>query len=375
VSKSRCIVVAGMVAGDPFQGGATWAVLQYVLGLQQLGHDVAVIDPLPPGAVSDTVRTYFASCCAAFGLEGRSALLPLGGDPIGLEWGDIVTLLHKTDVLINLSGRLRDHDLVATVPVRVFVDLDPAFIQLWHAQGIELGLDQHTHHVTVGAAVARPASQLPRGGYDWRPIVPPVVLSEWPACASQPPPRLTTVANWRSYGSITHNGRHFGQKAHAFRSLECLPLFSPVPIDVALSIDPGDEHDRTRLTAAGWQLVDPLAATGDPDRYRRFVQSSWAELGVAKSGYVTGRTGWFSDRSACYLASGRPVIASDTGLGGDSLPLGTGLLTFTSTEEAVECITRVATEYPRHAEAARRIAVEHLDAAQVLDELLAAVLA
>lgn len=368
------VIVAGMIAGDPYQGGATWAVLQYVLGLGRLGHDVVVVDPLPAGPIRPDVRCYFDAVCHRFGLGGRAALVPTGGGPHGMSADDLAGVVAHAAVLVNLSGRWRDHDRVAGIPVRAYIDLDPAFTQLWYAQGADVGLASHTHHVTVGAGIISSASQVPTAGVTWRAILPPVVLERWPA---QPPPAeplLTTVANWRSYGSIEHDGTHYGQKAHAFRRLTGLPAASPVPIAVALSIHPGDDDDRRRLVAAGWRLLDPVGVAGDPDRYQSFVQGSWGELGVAKSGYVAGQTAWVSDRTACYLASGRPAIVQDTGLG-EVLPVGAGLLTFDGVDDGSDAIRDVVAEYDRHAMAARRIAETHLDARNVLSRLMRDLLA
>lgn len=367
--RKDVVIVAGMVAGDPHQGGATWATLQYVIGLGQLGHDVVVVDPVPTRPISSEVVAYFDDVCDRFALHGRAALLPVGGAPHGMSADDLAAALRTAGLLVNLSGRWRDHEVAGQIPVRVYVDLDPAFTQLWHEQGADVGLDHHTHHVTVGAGVADGSSPVPTGGASWQSILPPVVLDRWPMC---PPPAervLTTIANWRSYGSIEHDGTHYGQKAHAFRRLAGLPAASSVPIAVALSIHPGDDRDRAGLVAAGWRLLDPVVAAGDPDRYRSFVQGSWAELGVAKTGYVAGRTAWVSDRTACYLASGRPAIVQNTGLGA-VLPIGAGLIAFDDVDDATEAIDAVAADYRAHAVAARRIAETNLDSRRVLSGLL-----
>jgi hypothetical protein len=363
------ILVAGMLAGDAGQGGASWALLQWVLGLEQLGHDVVVIDPLPDENVEGTTIDYFSALCARHGLAGRAALLPGSGPPIGMHSDDLRVFAAHAEMVFNVSGRLRDDELLARVPLRVYVDVDPGFTQLWHAHGIDMGLPQHTHHLTVGTALPGARSCVPELGLDWRVVLPPVVLDQWPRT---PPPRepvLTSVANWRSYGSVEYQGVRFGQKAHSFRELLPLGSWSPVPIAVALSIHAGDYADRAALAAAGWNLVDPSDAAGDTERYREFVRASWAELGVAKAGYVVGRTGWFSDRSACYLSTGRPVIAQDTGIDG-ALPTGVGLLTFTTVEEAVERIQQLEREYERHASVARCIAEEHLDSRRVLADVI-----
>ena len=146
-------------------------------------------------------------------------------------------------------------------------------------------------------------------------------------------------------------------------------MLSRAPLEIALTISAGDEADRIRLLNAGWRLLDPSSVASTPDAYQRFLARSWAEIGIAKSGYVVGRTGWFSDRSAAYLASGRPVIAQDTGLTG---PLSgeLGLLTFTDPQEAAAGIERVRRDYRKQSVAARRLAEEHLDAKSVLGRLI-----
>ncbi len=364
------IVVSGMIAGDPGQGGATWAVMQYVLTLRSLGHEVLVVDALSTVDVAPQVRAYFDELCVAFGLCGRAALLPRSGPPVGIGEAAFSDFVAGATILINLSGRWRDAERWRHIPCRIYVDMDPGFTQLWHAEGGDVGLDGHSHHVTVGSASVGSGECFPTAGVEWRPILPPVHLDSWPVCAAPQAEVLTSVANWRSYGSVLHNDVHFGQKAHSFRQLIGLPRATAKPIDIALSIHAGDDADRQLLLDAGWGLIDPAAAAGTPQRYQRFVQQSWAELGVAKTGYVNGRTGWFSDRSACYLASGRPVVVEDTGLEG-VLPLGCGVVAFTGVASAAEAIERIAADYPSHAASARSIAEQHLDGRRILSNLIA----
>ncbi len=366
------VVVAGMIAGDPGHGGATWATLQWVLGLAELGHRVTVVDPVDGKRLDDPrVRTYFDAVVDRFALGGRAAIVAPHGATYGIDAAPLAVRLDEADVLINLSGRWRDPRLHA-IPLRVYVDLDPAFTQLWHAEGSDVGLAGHTHHATVGAAVAQPRHPLRVDGIDWLAILPPVVLSLWPRRPAPPTATLSTVANWRSYGSITRDGEHYGQKAHSFRTLADVPRKSAVPIEIALSIHPGDHADHDALHGAGWKLVDPGRAAGDPDRYADFVAASWAEFGVAKSGYVTGRTGWVSDRTACYLATGRPAVLQNTGLDG-VLPIGSGVLTFDDVDGAIDAIERLAADYDHHADAAAGIALELLDSRKVIAALLAEV--
>jgi hypothetical protein len=317
-----------MVATDPGQGGATWAVLQYVLGLDRLGHEVWLVDP----GEGKEAKRYFDS----LRLGARAFL---GGYP-----GPI------PDVLLNVSGMLRDERILERVPIRVYLDLDPVFNQLWHLQGVDAGLDRHTHHVSVGLHV-------PETGQEWGHTLPPVVLERWPRAEHVELAALTSVGNWRSYGSIEHDGVRYGQKAHSLRRFLGLPDLTGERFALALRIDPGETRDLDALREHGWELLDPDQVAGTPERYAEFVRGSWAELGIAKEGYVTSRSGWFSDRSACYLASGRPVVAQDTGFG-EHLPAGAGLLAFGTLEQAAGAIAELRRDYPRHARAARAIAEE-----------------
>ncbi len=373
------IVVAGMIAGDPHQGGATWAVLQYLLGLRQLGHDVHFIEPvaadkLQPRGTSlsgSANAAYFHSVMRQFEFESCAALLVAGTqETVGLAYDRLRAVTAESDLLINISGLLDDPALTEPIPVRIYLDLDPGFNQLWcAAEGIDVGFDGHTHFVTIGSALGHGDCVIPTCGRSWIATRQPVVLSEWPPAGHLTHDAFTTVANWRGYGSITCNGVFYGQKAHAWRELMALPDKTQEQFLVALAIHPGERDDLLDLAAHGWSLIDPAHVSDTPDRYRAFVQGSKGEIGVAKSGYVRSRCGWFSDRSVCYLASGRPVVAQETGFS-RFLPAGEGLFAFETTDEACAGIGAVVRDYARHSRAARAIAEEYFDASSVLPQLL-----
>jgi hypothetical protein len=233
-----------------------------------------------------------------------------------------------------------------------------------------MGFDLHTHFVTVGVRIGAEDCPIPTLDRNWIPTVPPVALAHWPAATGVPQrDAFTSVGHWRSYGSIEHGGVHYGQRAHALRELFELPRRSSARFEPALGIHPDEVEDLRALRENGWELLDPYAVAGNPDDYAAFVRNSKAELGVAKSGYVNSRSGWFSDRSACYLASGRPVVAQDTGFG-EVLPTGDGLLSFTGVEEAAAAVAAIEDDYDRHARTARELAGEHLDSRKVLPRLL-----
>ena len=257
----------------------------------------------------------------------------------------------RSDLLVNISGMLHDQELLDLIPRRAFLDLDPGFVQLWQeAQGVDMRLDAHTHFVTIGLSIGRPDCAVPTCGRKWITTKQPVVLSHWPVADQVSCQAVTTVANWRGYGSIVHDGVFYGQKAHSLRSLITLPTRTSEIFLLALSIHPEERQDLDALAANRWHLVEPASVAGTPGDYQRFIQGSKAEFGIAKSGYVNVRCGWFSDRSVAYLASGRPVIAQETGFS-RFIPTGEGLFRFETAEDVLEKIGQLNQDYTRHSRA------------------------
>jgi hypothetical protein len=366
------VIVSGMIAATPRQGGAAWAVLQYLLGLRRLGCSVYFMEPVdPPEAMSTDAPRYCEQVMERFGFEDRWALIPpQGADPIGMRRKQIESAAREADLLLNVAGMLSDADILDHVPVRAYLDLDPVFTQFWHsAEGVDMRLDGHTHFVTIADTIGRPGCEIPSCGREWLPTLPPVVLEQWPVATRLEHRDITTVGHWRSYGSIHHNGVQYGQKVHSLRPLIDLPSRTSAPLTLALAIHSDETDDLAALGENGWNLVDPAEVAATPDDYRRFVQGSWAEFGLTKAGYVVSDSGWFSDRSACYLASGRPVIAQDTGFG-RRLPTRAGLFAFSTAEDAVAAIEELQRDYERHSAAARELATTHLDSDRVLGSLL-----
>jgi hypothetical protein len=363
------IVVSGMFGGEPGYGGATWAALQYALGLRKLRQDVLVVELVrehTPASVD-----YFQRVMKDFGLDDCSAMVVAGNrESVGMSYLRVTELTRNADVLLDISGMMAGSELIEHIPIRVYLDLDPAFNQLWSSvDGIDRGFDGHTHFATVGLGIGSAGCSVPTCDHTWITTMPPVVLREWPVAAALTYDAFTTVGNWRSYGPIEHDGIVYGQRAHSFRRFIELPQLTKERLAPALAIHRGDDHDIAALRASGWDLIDPAAVASNPAEYREFVQGSKAELAIAKSGYVVSRCGWFSDRSACYLASGRPVLAQDTGFS-EFLPVGEGLLAFNTTEEALAGIEGMRDRYEIHRHAARAIAEEFLDSDKVLARLL-----
>jgi hypothetical protein len=378
---SETIVIAGALAQRPLHGGHTWVFLQYLLGFRRLGLDVLFVDRLDPGMCTDasggpaSFRSsenlrYLHDVMERFGLAGRWSLLFDGGREVaGLERREVIDVTRGSALLLNVMGYLDDEDVLAAAPHRVFLDIDPGFAQMWTELGLARPFDGHDRHVTVGGHVGDPGCAIPTCGLDWVRTLPPVELSEWPAAVTGDR-RFTSVGSWRGpFGPIEYEGRTYGLRVHELRRFAELPSRTSASFELALDIDDADAPDRERLESQGWVLTDPHEAARDPWRYREYVQGSAAELMIAKNLYVDTRSGWFSDRSACYLASGRPVLAQDTGIR-DLLPCGEGLLTFTTLEEAAAGAEEIIGGYERHSRAALALAEEHLAARRVLPQLL-----
>jgi glycosyltransferase involved in cell wall biosynthesis len=365
------IAVSGMVAGELDQGGAAWSILQYVLGLRRLGHEVLLVEPVAaaaPLAGSPSAR-YLEAVAAELGLEHAALVSADGSETTGVGRGRLLELIGETDLLLNVSGMLTASDFFEPVPIRAYLDLDPFFNQLWHLQGTDMRFAGHTHFVTIATALGESGCEVPSLGLEWIRTLPPVVLEAWPLAPEPAAFPFTSVGHWRSYGPIEHEGRRYGLRAHSLRELIELPRRSGAEFALALGIHESERADIDALAEHGWRLIDPLEVAATPSRYREFVRASTAEIGIAKEGYVRSRSGWFSDRSACYLACGRPVLAQDTGFGG-ALPSGDGLLAFSNVEEAAAAADDVLSRPADHARAARAIAVDLLDSDRVLTKLL-----
>ena len=374
------IVLAGSLAQRPRHGGHTWVFLQWLLGFRRLGWEVHFVDRLTadmcvdasgrPADFRDSLNLeYVDRVMESFGLADRwTVIYESGLDVAGRPHAEAVDAARRSALLLNVMGYLDDDEILGAAPLRVFVDIDPGFGHMWQDLGLAEPFTGHDRYVTVGTNVGHAQCAIPDCGLEWIPTLPPVELSEWPA-ASGDGSRFTSVASWRGpFGPIEYRGHTYGLRVHEFRRFLDLPERVGAPFEVALDIDEADTPDLDRLREAGWRIADPLEAAGDPWRYRAYVQASAAELMIAKNLYVDTRSGWFSDRSACYLASGRPVLAQDTAL--RDLPTGEGLVTFSTPDEAVAGAEAILAEPARHARAARGLAEEHFAAGRVITRLL-----
>jgi hypothetical protein len=311
-----------------------------------------------------------ASLMERFGLDGHWSLLDEStGNVAGVPLHKVVERTRRSAFLLNVMGYWTEPEILDAAPRRVFLDIDPGFPQMWHALGLADVFAGHDAFVTIGENIGRPDCAVPTCGLPWITTPQPVVLDQWPA-QDGPGRAVTSVASWRgAYGPVDFEGHRYGLRVHELRRFAALPGRSPLPLELALSIDAADGADAERLTSSGWRLVDPLTVASDPWSYRRYVQQSAAEVMIAKNMYVQARSGWFSDRSLCYLASGRPVVAQDTGFSAN-YPTGLGLLPFTTLDEAADALAAVAAEPAKHGQAARELAEAWFDSDLVLTRLL-----
>lgn len=366
----RTIVVAGALAAKPGNAGGVWERMSYAAGFRRLGFDVLFVEEVAAAPDAAALR-WFDDAAAFFTLHGAAAIVGPGGWSHRLGRDDVRGALARAALLVNLSGNLRSPDLLDAARCTAFVDVDPGFTQIWHADpGVGYLVPRHDHYLTIGENIGSAGCPIPTGGLAWKPTRQPVLLGHWPATPSTSCTRFTTIASWRApFGSLLHDGVTYGLKVHEFRRLLDLPRRVPAAFELALEIHDGDVRDRESLRAAGWRLVQPAVAVPTPAAFRDFIQRSDAEFSVAQGVYAHAATGWFGDRSTRYLASGKPVLVQDTGL--TAIPTGEGIVTFRTLDDAVAGAERIIRDYAAHARAARHLAETHFASDIVLRRLLA----
>lgn len=377
------VVVTGWVAGFP-AAGFLWHPLSFALGFADLGHEVWFLEDSgddPWGYDPDTNSADWHCSAGVRFLDRELAAVGLGDRWVfrhvptntysGLDEAATDDVLAAADVLVNVSLTTPMRPEYLRIPHRLAIDTDPVFTQVRIAEG-DAALapvpDTHTRLFTFG----RPP--LPGGRHDWVPTRQPVSTRHWPRAGTPPAgAEFTTVTTWQAYPPVVWEGVEYGAKDRTLRALADLPQRADVPL--ALAMGGGSNHDEgaALLAAHGWRITDPRDATRTTQVYRDFIAASAGEIGFAKHGYVASRSGWFSERTCCWLASGRPAVVQDTGWT-EWLPAGEGLLAYTSADEAARGLEAVAADPDRHGAAARRIAEEHFEAAGVCAALLEAAL-
>ena len=374
MSKPLC-VLAGIIGRFPV-GGVTWCALHYIAGLQRLGWDVFYVedtaecpyDPVTNGITTDPSYAvgYIRRQLARVGLEDSFSYV----DHRGLRWYGaprtrVAEVCRSADLLINLSGGIwRDRPEYDRLP-KIFVDTDPGFTQQTIA---ERGpgpyrdfVASHVAHFTFATNVDGADCSLAETPFAWLPTVQPLALDFWPVLPVPDDAPFSTVMSWR-IDSFPGMGK--GKAAELLRLRE-LPARSGRRLRLAVA----GHAPHELLEGSGWEVRNAVEETIDPDAYRSFIQSSRAELGFAKAMYVETRSGWFSDRTQCYLASGRPALVRDTGFSA-AVPVGEGLLTFSDEDGVLAGIEEIDRDYDRHSRAARELAAEQFEATAVVRDML-----
>jgi hypothetical protein len=379
------IIVCGYMIRHPFAGNLL-AFFNYVLGLHRLGHEVAYLEESgwPQSCYNPIDRIY--SDDPNIGRRAVEALMHDYGAKVkacyinretgvvyGANWDKVKSMLKAADLLLNIGG-------VSWLPEflfcrrRALVDMDPFFTQIGRF-GVE-GREHYHAYFSYGANIGNFNCTVPTDGINWIPTVPPVVPEIWQIPQStrldvqktvKTVAPFTTVANWSAYGTVTYNGEIYGQKDVEFLKLIELPKLTSQKLELAISGASAEIWNCMQTT--GWSLREGDEVSSDVPTYQSYITGSRGEFSAAKNAYVKTRSGWFSDRSICYLAAGKPVILQDTGFS-DWLPTGHGVLSFSSIDEALDCIEKVNEDYPAHCLTAKKVAEKIFGYKAVLPRLI-----
>jgi hypothetical protein len=358
--------------------------MAYPAGFQRLGHDVYVMERVGSNRCTDSNkqkipfeqwdgRLHFEEVMRAYGIWPRCCLIYKQGEAThGLSYADAVNVAKRCDLLITRSGEInKAPEIFEQARQRAYFDGNPGNTQVFlqqHGEDYE-SLNRYDHLFTLGLNIGTDACAIPMGGRQWHPLVRPVVLSLWPTSSSLGGKCFTTISTWKGRATFEWDGRHSGQKSDNWLRFLDLPQKTGQEFEIALRLDSTNHQaDRELFQEKGWRLADP-GSLRDLADYRAYIGQSRGEFSVAHNRYVEFSTGWVSDRSPLYLASGKPVLVQSTGIE-RHLPTGKGLLTFTTMEEAVAGIEEINGNYSLHSRAAREIAEEYFDSDRILTRIL-----
>ena len=401
------------VVGSPSFGGHAWVYLQYALGLRELGCDVTWLERFHPTGDPHrdaALRSTFHERMARHDLEQQTVLYTSDADaagggarPVFLDRSEaeVDALFRRAELLLNFHYAMAP-ELLARFRRTALVDIDPGLFQWWMSTG-QLQVARHDLHLTIGETVGKPGALFPDCGLSWTQIRPPIWLPAWPARFEAGARAFTTVSSWwggGGEGEWVTDGKdvcYENNKRASFLAFVDLPRRTRESLELALSVGEappagrtppetrewraekpapadatdyaGDSHDVALLRRRGWRVRDARDVAGSPEAFRTYVQHSRGEFSCAKPSCMAFQNAWISDRTLCYLASGKPVVVQDTGPSA-YLPNGLGLFRFRTLEEAALALETVSADYPKHCRAAREIAEAHFDARAVLARLL-----
>jgi len=375
------IIVGGVVSLPPFSAGIAWDWIQYSVGLRELGHDVYFVEEVMPewcfdndGQSCDFLksanRELFRAIMERFGFwEKACQVFNHGEATCGLPFSSFIAETKDAELLINMSGHVTTEAILGNVNRRVYVDQDPVYTQLWHSEyGKDLNFGKHDVFFTVGLNIGTPHTDIPDCGVTWHHVLPPVALEYWAHEFDATCTRFSTIASWSGFNDLSYRGEWYKSKYAEFQRFAALPTEVDQPLEVILKAYQEHDDGIRLLKTNGWVISEP-DQVGDLSGYQQFIARSRAEIGIAQNAYVKGRSGWFSDRAAHYLASGKPALCQSTGFE-RCLPTGRGLLSFSNMDEAVAGIEAINANYSLHCRSAREFAEEYLGYRKVLPKML-----
>ncbi len=374
------IIFSGAI-GQSGLGGQAWANLQYLIGLRELGHEVFYLEDCGESSwiynweagewTFDIAypAAYVRECLKPFGFKGRW-IYRAGQESVGMPLADFQKACASADLFIMRAIPIWNWRPEYDGPKRrIFIDVDPGFTQMTIEsgdKGLAEAIQRCDRLFTVGQRFGAADCLCPTNGWEWLKTLPPVALSHWPFIEAGPQTHFTSIMRWSGFHDANYQGKSYGQKDQEFARFLDLPKLTSQKFRLAL-------NGPDSLAEYGWEIVPGEVATRTPAGYQQFIQQSRAEFGVAKHGYVQMRGGWFSDRSVCYLASGRPLLLQDTGLT-DWLPESEGVLTFGDMKGVLDGIERINADYSHRCRAARDLAENVFATGKVLPCLLEAAL-
>jgi hypothetical protein len=380
--KSRGRVIVLHFVGQMPLAGIAWQAMHYVLGLERLGYEVWYIedgganpyDPRCNSVVMDCEYNvdYVRRMMEEHGLGDRWAYWDAINDVYhGLSRERVRELYRDSDALINLCGATRLRDEHMACPVRIMIDTDPVYEQIKYAKADPAArayLDAHTHFFTYGENIGAADCPVPLSGIAWQPTRPPVIPDLWPQ-DDREPVSFSTIATWENKGkNITYEGADYYWSKH-LNFLRFLDVPQRVGGDFTMAVLTPTDQVAAEIAANGWRVVDPRPVSASMTAYAEFIAGSRGEFTVAKDIYVRPNSGWFSDRSVCYLAAGRPVVTMRTGFS-KFYPVGAGLFEFSTIDEVLAAFEAIDADYPRHSRAARDIAAEYFGSDHVISRLM-----
>jgi hypothetical protein len=371
----------------PQGGGGTWVYLNLALGLRALGCHVIWLEPIDPRIPPSEAQLLAGSLRSRlhpYGLADSIALCSRTGEPLlrGTTEGYVdVEAASEADLLLNLAYATCAQEMWRFRRTAM-VDIDPGLTQIWLSEKA-MCLPCHDVYFTYGETVGRPEARFPDGGLDWQHTFPCVALDWWPVAEATDDAPFTTISNWNNHEWFAYGkDSYLNNKRAGFEPFLELPRHTTQPLELALCQD-ADEHlhltadeadDRRRLERQGWRIVHSYAVAPTPWDYQRYIQRSRGEFSSAKPSYVRLETAWISDRTLCYLASGKPAVTQDTGPS-RVLPDAQGLFRFRDLAEAARSLETAAADYEQHSRLARALAEEYFSAQKVASRLLERALA